>query len=98
MGCTVRKKGNDWYLYMRQHGKCVAQKCADEEHARDTQKAVLKEIAVGRFDIAALKKKREEPQMEAKPKAQTLAQFFDKTMSPFWEGSLAAGTFSRYEL
>jgi hypothetical protein len=35
---------------------------------------------------------------EEKAVSQTLSEFFDKTMSPFWEASLASATFSRYEL
>jgi len=54
-------------------------------------------MILGEFNISAWKKPTQEPK-EEKPPAQTLAEFFDKTMSPYWEGSLPPATFSRYEL
>src|SRR5262249_55287577 len=33
-----------------------------------------------------------------KPNVPTLGKFFDETMSPLWEASLAKATYSRYEL
>jgi hypothetical protein len=68
MGVTVRKKGDDWYVYIRQHGECAARKCRNEEHAIKTQEAVATAIAAGQFNIATLQKKRPEP-TEEKPKA-----------------------------
>src|SRR5262245_2909813 len=97
MGVTVRKKGNDWYIYMREHGEVVAKKCPNEERAHALAEVIRGKMILGEFHISAWKKTPQEPK-EEKPRAPTLAEFFDKTMSPFWEGSLAAGTFSRYEL
>jgi integrase len=97
MGATVRKKGNDWYVYMRQHGECHAKKCDSEAKAIALAAAIRDKIILGEFNISAWKKPHQEPK-EEKPQAPTLEEFFKKTMSPFWESSLAPGTFSRYEL
>src|SRR5215510_1043362 len=98
MGATVRKKDNDWYVYMRQHGECAARKCDSEAKAIALAAAIRDKMILGEFNISAWKKLRQEPKEEEKPQAPTLAEFFDKTMDPFWEGSLSAGTYSRYEL
>src|SRR5262249_11747288 len=98
MGVTVRKKGEHFYIYMRQHGDVAARKCASEEKANALAAAIRDKMTLGEFNIAAWKKPHQEPKQEEKSQAPTLAEFFDKVMSPFWEGSLSAGTYSRYEL
>jgi 23S rRNA G2445 N2-methylase RlmL len=80
MGVTVRKKGNDWYVYIRQHGECAARKCRNEKHAIKTQEAVATAIAAGSVQYRDTQKKRPEA-IEEKPKVQTFAEFSDKTMS-----------------
>src|SRR5262245_37726330 len=57
MGVSVRLKDGNWYIFIRHAGERAAQKCVDQQHAEDTQKAVLTAIAAGQFDIAALRKK-----------------------------------------
>src|SRR5262245_5116843 len=99
MGVTVRqqKRDGNWYIHIVHGGRRAAHKCVSEEHALVTQQAVLTAIAAGQFDLAALKRKPELPKEEKAP-SETIAEFFDKTMSPLWEASLAPATFSRYEL
>jgi len=79
MGATVRKKNNDWYVYMRQHGQCAARKCPSQEKAIALAAAIRDKMILGEFNISAWKKPTQEPK-EEKPPAQTLAEFFDKTM------------------
>src|SRR5262249_10536341 len=80
-----------------QRGECVAKKCVDLEHAQDLKVELEKDIRRGQLDILAMKASRQRVASDEKPQAPTLAQFFDNTMAPFWEGSLSAGTYSRYE-
>src|SRR5262245_39541939 len=96
MGASKRQKDGYWYVFIRHKGERSAHKCADEQHAEDMRKAVLTAIAAGQFDVTKLQHRREEP--KEKPPTPTLAAFFDNTMSPLWKASLAAGTFSRYEV
>jgi integrase len=98
MGVSVRQKGSDWYIFVRHHGERAAQKCVDQQHAEDVQKAVKTAISSGQFDISKVQRKREEAAAAAKPEsAPTLAAFFDKTMSPFWKATQTPATFTRYE-
>jgi integrase len=96
MGCSIRKKDDNWYVFIRHAGERAALKCVDEEHAKDTQKAVLTAIAAQQFDIGAFQRKREE-RNEEKPRTPTLDEFFEKTMVPLWEATRAQGTYERYE-
>ena len=67
-----------------------------KEHALETQKAVVTAMAAGQFDLAAIRKPREQHE-ESKPKSPTLKEFFDDTMTPLWQASLARKTYVRYE-
>jgi integrase len=93
VGVSVRKKGSDWYIFVRHAGQRCAQRCVDEEHAIETQRAVSKAIAAGLFDIAAMQKKRES---EAKP-LPTLAEYYDRFTRVYLETSVREGTRSRYK-
>ncbi len=100
MGVAVREKQNGsgiYWLFIRHAGERVSQLVGDKETAEDAKKEILKEIRLGRFDIAAMKAARMKEKEEEKPRVPTPAAFFDDTMSPLWEASLARATFSRYE-
>jgi integrase len=96
MGVSVRqqKRDGEWYVHIRQNGTRAAQKCVNEEHAIETQKAVLTAIAAGQFDIAILKKSREAA--EEKTPAQTLSDYYKQSVQPLWEGSLSRNTYKSY--
>jgi integrase len=99
MGVSVREKTKgtgDYWIFIRHGGERVSQHVGDQETAEDAAKEIRREIRTGRFDIAALKRARASAAAE-KPKAPTLAEFFDRTMSPLWEASLSRATFTRYE-
>lgn len=96
MGVSVRQKDGNFYVFVRHAGERAAQKCVDQQHALDVQKAVIQAISAAQFDISKLQHRREEP--KEKPPTPTLAAFFDNTVSPLWKASLAPGTFSRYEV
>src|SRR5580700_8563130 len=101
MGVAVREKqkgSNEWWLFIRHGGERVSQFVGDRETADDAKTEILKEIRLGKFDIAAMKAARApEVRKDDTPALPTLAEFFDKTMSPLWEASLAKKTFARYE-
>src|SRR3990172_9581654 len=97
MGVSVRQKDDSWYIFIRHAGDRAAQKYGSEEEAQDVAKAVRHAIALGHFDIAALKKQRQPAEEEKKPDVPTLKKFFEDTVSPLWEASLAKATFTRYE-
>jgi integrase len=95
MGVSVRQKDGNWYIFVRHHGERVAQRFEKEEEANLVAQAVRHAIALGQFDIAGLKKNREEP----KPKASipTLREYYEKTVHPLWEGSLSRNTYLSYD-
>src|SRR5262249_46961891 len=97
MGVSVRIKDGHPYVFIRYRGERAAQKYETQEEAELVAAAVRHAMTLGQFDISAMKSRREEPK-EEKPQTPTLAGFFDNTMSPLWKASLAAGTFSRYEV
>src|SRR2546425_7618309 len=98
MGVSVRQKDNHWYVFIRYRGARGAQKCVDQQHAQDTQKAVLTAIAADQFDLAELKAARAPAApKEEEPSSPTLREFFEQAMTPLWEGSLARASFARYE-
>lgn len=94
MGVSVRQKDGNWYIFVRHHGERVAQKFEKEEEATLVAQAVRHAIALGQFDIAALKKRE-----EAKPKASipALREYYEKTIQPLWEGSLSRNTYKSYD-
>src|SRR5262249_31024422 len=101
MGVAVREKQKDsgvYWLFIRHAGERGSQMVGDKETAEDAKKEILREIRLGRFDIAAMKAARMKEKDEKTPIVPTLAKFFDETMSPLWEASLAKATYSRYEL
>src|SRR5262249_25636764 len=101
MGVAVREKQNGsgiYWLFIRHAGERVSQLVGDKETAEDAKTEILKEIRLGRFDIAAMKAARAKEKEDEKPSGPTLTKFFDETMSPLWEASLAKATYSRYEL
>src|SRR5262245_5368098 len=101
MGISVREKLKDsgvFWVFIRHGGERVSQMVGDKETAEDAKKEILRESRTGRFDIAAMKAARAKEKDEEKPSVPTLTKFFDDTMSPLWEASLAKATFSRYEL
>src|SRR5262245_41127604 len=91
MGVSVRQQERDgnWYIYIRHAGQRASQKCRSEQHALDTQKAVITAIAAGQFDIEAPKKTPEpkkEPQepKEQKPSTPTVQEYYDKIFLRVW--------------
>jgi integrase len=101
MGVAVREKQKGsgiYWLFIRHAGERVSQMAGDKETAEDPAKDILKDIRTGRFNIDAMKAARVRAVVEEKPKAPTLREFFEQTMTPLWEASLAKATFSRYEL
>lgn len=102
MGVSIRDKNKDdvWWVFVRHAGQRVSEMVGTEADAIAARKEIEQDIRRGKYDIAAVKAARApvEKTEEEKPKVPTLSEFFDKTMSPFWEASLSPGTFSRYEL
>lgn len=101
MGVSIRDKNRDgiWWVFVRHAGQRVSEQVGTEADAIEAKKEIEKDIRRGLFDIAAMKAARApEAPKEAKPQTPTLSEFFDKTMSPLWEASLAPGTFSQYEI
>jgi integrase len=98
----IGKIDGNWYLHIRQFGKRGAKKCVDFEHACELKKWVDNKMTIGEFSLADFKaqrhKKEESKEESKKPTGPTLAEFFDKTMSAYWEAHLAKGTWSRYEV
>src|SRR2546426_12469925 len=94
MGVSVRIKDGNRYVFIRHHGERAAQKCVDENHAKDTQKAVLTAIAAGQFDIAALQKKRDTAE-EGNP-APTLDEYYKRFEKVYLNTSCREGTRDRY--
>lgn len=96
MGVSIRqqKRDGEWYVHIRQNGLRKAIKQVSEEHAIETQKAVLTAIAAGQFDISTLNKNRE---TEPKAAAQTLSDYYKETIQPLWEGSLSRNTYLSYD-
>jgi integrase len=88
---------NAWFVFIRHRGERAAKKCLDEQHAHDTQKAVMTAITAGQFDISALKASRA-PEKKESEVVPTLKSFFEETMNPLWEASLVRSTSQRYEL
>src|SRR5437773_1397448 len=101
MGVSVREKNKgsgEWWIFIRHSGERAAQKYGNKETAEAVKTEILKEIRTGRFDIAAMKAARAPAtSKEEKPTSPTLRKFFDETMVPLWEGSLARASFARYE-
>src|SRR5689334_14170100 len=95
MGVSVRQKDGNWYTFTRVNGERVAQKFKSQEEAEDVAKAIRNAIALGQFDIAALKKKRVEAEEERPPV--TLKEYYEKTVQPLWEGSLSRNTYLSYD-
>jgi integrase len=98
MGVSIRqqKRDGEWYVHIRHGGQRYAQKCLNEDHAKDAQKAILIAMASGQFKLADMKAQREGARTE-RPQAATLKEFFEQTMSPMWKGSLSPKTYDRYE-
>src|SRR5688572_8610266 len=97
MGVSVRQQKRDgrWYVWVRYAGDRAAKKFDSEEEAKDVAKAVRNKIALGEFDIAALKAART-PESEVPPEP-TLAEFYKDTVAPLWSASISNNTFDRYE-
>jgi len=99
MGASVRPKDGKWYVFIRSKGGRAAQKYDTQEAAEKVAVAVRDAIKAGVFDISAMQQKRankakEQPAVATSP---TLTEFFDKTMTPLWEATLAPNTYARYE-
>jgi len=94
MGASVRYAYGGWYVFIRHRGERAAQKCVDEQHALDTQKAVLTAMTAGQFDIAALKKKPETPKEET---IATVKEYYEHTFLPVYvESAVASSTRANY--
>ena len=101
MGVSVREKikgSGEYWLFIRHAGERVCQVVGDRETADDAAKDIRRDIRTGRFAITAMKAARAtEIKKEPAPDIPTLKEFFEGTVSPLWESSLAAATFARYE-
>jgi len=95
LGVSVRQKNGNWFLFIRHNGERAAKKYKNQDEAESVAKAVRNAIALGQFELAALKAARQ-PE-EQKPVVATLKEFFEKTMTPQWKASLSPKTFQRYE-
>jgi integrase len=95
MGVKVRLKDGHWYIFLNHKGQRAAHKCVDEQHALDTQKAVLTAIAAGQFDIAALRRQRETVK-PPEPKL-TVEDYYNTVFKPvFLDSAVAASTAAKY--
>src|SRR5262249_17377999 len=95
VGVSVRRKDGSWYIFIRRNGERAALKQVDEDHARETQKAVLTAIAAGQFDIAAVQKKRELQEEESE--IPTVETYYEKTFLPVYlESAVAESTAASY--
>jgi hypothetical protein len=54
-----RNNRDGYWVFVRHAGEPIAFKYDTEEEAHDVAKAFLQEIALGRLDVAALKKRRD---------------------------------------
>ena len=95
MGVSVRQKSGRWFIFIRHNGERAAKQYKNEEEANIVASAVRNKIALGEFDIAALKDSRRKEQ--EKVAALTLREFYEKTVLPLWEGSLSRATYLSYE-
>jgi integrase len=102
MGVSIREKikgSGEWWVFVRYAGARVSEKVGDFETAEDAAKEIKQDIRRGKFNIAAVRAARAPAaDVAVVPIGPTLTEFFEKTMSPLWETSVAAGTLSRYEL
>ena len=58
MGVNVRAKNGKWDIFVRHHGDRAAQQFVNEDEANTVAAAVRNAIALGQFDIAAMKNRR----------------------------------------
>ena len=95
MGVKVRQMGEDarmrpvWYVFVNHQGERAAKRCVDEQHALDTQKAMLSAIASGQFAIDRIQRKRSEPK-ELKASVPTLERYYEDVFQPVYLGSAVA--------
>lgn len=95
MGVSVRKKGNDFYIFIRHAGERAAQKYGSQEEAESVAKAVRQAITLGHFEIAALRKHREPK--EEKPAIPTVQSYYTDTFLPVYlESAVAESTAASY--
>lgn len=94
MGVSVRKKDGHYYIFIRHNGQRVAQKCVDESHAIDTQKAIKTAMAAGQFNLSLVRPK---PQDGGSTAVQTIKEFYEGSVRPLWDGSLSRNTYRSYD-
>lgn len=97
MGVSVRQQKRDgkWYLFVRHAGERESRKYKTEEEANAIAAAVRHKIALGEYVVN--RPEHSAPEEPAAARLPTLKEFFDKTMSPLWESTLAPATYTRYE-
>src|SRR5262245_8349511 len=96
MGVSVRQKDGKPYVFVRYAGERIAFKYDTEDEANLVATAFRQEIALGRLDVAALKKKRDEPKAE-KPAVPTVKEYYDNTFLPVYlESAVAQSTAASY--
>src|SRR5262245_1756480 len=81
MGVAVREKQKGsgiYWLFIRHAGERVSQMVGDKETAEEAKKEILREIRLGRFDIAAMKAARMKEKDEEKPSVPTLKAYFER--------------------
>ena len=100
MGVAVREKQNGsgiYWLFIRHAGERVSQLVGDRETAEEAKKEILREIRLGRFDIAAMKAARAQEKVEETTESLTLRDYYEKAVEPLWEGSLSRNTHLSYD-
>src|SRR5215468_1537632 len=96
MGVSVRQKDGNWYVFIRHRGERAVQKCVDQQHAEDTQKAVLTAIAAGQFDVSAIQKRGADSKQQ-NPPVPRLKEYYEKTFVPVYlESAVAESTAASY--
>src|SRR5262249_2928977 len=100
MGVAIREKQKGsgiYWLFIRHAGERVSQMVGDKETAEDAKKEILREIRLGRFDIAAMKAARATEKPVETTEVLTLRDYYDKTVEPLWEGALSRNTHLSYD-
>src|SRR5687767_9674329 len=104
MGVSVRKKGSHYFIFIRHNGDRAAKQYESQDEAEAVAVAVRNKIALGEFDIAALKAARTAKEEESS--IPTLKEYFEKSFTPeYLAGGVRkstqaayAGAFDRYIL
>src|SRR5262252_8127350 len=97
MGVTARFKDNKPYVFINHGGKRMALKYESEEEANFIAQTLRQEIALGRLDLATIRKNRDPLPAAEKDTGGTLKDYYDKVVSPLWSASLSRNTYLSYD-